>query len=165
MTGRAMTSSTTTTANDHAFLKRAVDLSFEHMRSGEGKPFGAVLVLEGRPIAEGWNSILASKDPTAHAEIMAVRRACKVLGTTDLGGATLYASGEPCPMCLGAMYLANVARCVYATTKEEATRIGNLTEMIYAEYPKKPSERALPCIHMPIAEASAAFDEWLAQAR
>jgi guanine deaminase len=154
-----------TEANDHAFLKRAVDLSFEHMRSGEGKPFGAVLVHEGRPIAEGWNSIFSSGDPTAHAEIMAVRRACKVLGTPDLSGTTLYASGEPCPMCLGAMYLARVARCVYATTKEEATRIGNLTEAIYAEYPKMPAERSLPCIHMPIKEAAAAFDEWLATAR
>jgi tRNA(Arg) A34 adenosine deaminase TadA len=153
-----------TEANDHAFLKRAVDLSFEHMRSGEGKPFGAVLVLDGRPLAEGWNSIFASNDPTAHAEIMAVRRACKVLNSADLSGATLYASGEPCPMCLGAMYLARVARCVYATTKEEATRIGNLTEAIYAEYPKRPADRTLPCIHMPIKEASAAFDEWLTRA-
>jgi guanine deaminase len=153
-----------TDATDHAFLKRAVDLSFEHMRSGEGKPFGAVVVLDGKPVAEGWNSIIASSDPTAHAEIMAVRRACKVVGSPDLAGATLYASGEPCPMCLGAMYLARISRCVYATTKEEATRIGNLSEAIYAEYPKKPDERALPCIHMPIKEASAAFDEWLSRA-
>lgn len=154
----------TTEASDHAFLKRAVDLSFEHMRSGEGKPFGAVVVLDGKPIAEGWNSIFASNDPTAHAEIMAVRRACKVLNSPDLSGATLYASGEPCPMCLGAMYFAKVSRCLYATTKEEATRIGNVTEALYLEYPKPPAERALPCIHVPIAEASAAFDEWLARA-
>jgi tRNA(Arg) A34 adenosine deaminase TadA len=150
---------------DHAFLKRAVDLSFAHMRSGEGKPFGAVLVLDGHIVAEGWNSIFASGDPTAHAEIMAVRRACKVLGRPDLSGSALYASGEPCPMCLGAMYLAKVERCVYATTKEEATRIGNITEAVYAEYPKPPAERSLPCIHQPLPEASRAFDEWLTRAR
>jgi guanine deaminase len=150
---------------DHAFLKRAVDLSFDHMRSGEGKPFGAVLVRDGKPVAEGWNSIYSSNDPTAHAELMAVRRACKVLGTADLGGTTLYASGEPCPMCLGAMYLAKVARCLYATTKEEAARIGNTTHLIYPEYTLPPAERSLPCVHVPIAEAQAAFDEFLAGAR
>lgn len=152
-------------SRDHAFLKRAVDLSFEHMRSGEGKPFGAVLVLDGRLVAEGWNSVIATKDPTAHAEMMAVRRACKVQGAADLAGSILYASGEPCPMCLGAMYLANVSRCLYATTREEATRIGNITEAVYREYPRPPAERTLPCIHMPIAEASAAFDEWLSHER
>ncbi len=150
---------------DRAFLKRAVDLSYDHMRSGEGKPFGAVLVLDGKPIAEGWNSVFASKDPTAHAEIMAIRRACKVLGVADLSGATLYASGEPCPMCLGAMYLARVARCFYATTRAEATRIGNVTEAIYAEFAKPEAERAITCTHVPIPEASAAFDEWLSRAR
>ena len=91
--------------------------------------------------AYGGNAILATNDPTAHAEIMAVRRACEAVGSADLTGATLYASGEPCPMCLGAMFLAKVSRCLYATTKEEATRIGNMTEAIYAEYPKPPARR------------------------
>ncbi|MHB2167850.1 nucleoside deaminase [Alsobacter sp. R-9] len=150
---------------DRAHLKRAVDLSVAHMRSGEGKPFGAVLVRDGKVLGEGWNSILTSRDPTAHAEIMAVRRACEAIGSADLTGATLYASGEPCPMCLGAMFLARVSRCFYATTKEEATRIGNLTEAIYAEYPRPPAERSMPCIHVPMPEASQAFDEWLARAR
>jgi guanine deaminase len=150
---------------DRAFLKRAVDISFEHMRSGEGKPFGAVLVLDGKPVAEGWNSIFSSKDPTAHAELMAIKRACKILGSADLSGSVLYASGEPCPMCLGAMYMARVSRCVYATTKEEATRIGNMTEAIYAEYLKPQEQRAPPCVHMPLPEASVAFDEWLSKAR
>jgi guanine deaminase len=149
---------------DHAFLKRAVDLSYDHMRSGEGKPFGAVLVHDGRIVGEGWNAVFASGDPTAHAEIMAVRRGCKILGRADLSGSVLYASGEPCPMCLGAMFLARVERCVYATTKEEATRIGNLTEAIYAQYSKPPAERSLPCVHRPMPEASAAFDEWLSRA-
>lgn len=154
----------TVEAADRTFLKRAVDLSYDHMRSGEGKPFGAVLVLDGKLVAEGWNSIFASKDPTAHAELMAIRRACKVLGTADLSGATLYASGEPCPMCLGAMYMARVARCFYATTVSEANRIGNVSEAVYAEYAKAPAERALPCVHVPMPEASAAFDEWLTRA-
>jgi guanine deaminase len=152
-------------SSDHGFLKRAVDISYDHMRSGEGRPFGAILVMKGKPVAEGWNSIFASKDPTAHAELMAIRRACKVLGHGDLTGSTLYASGEPCPMCLGAMYLAGVSRCVYATTRQEASRIGAQTEVIYDEYLKPEAERASPCIHVPMPEASAAFDEWLAKAR
>lgn len=152
-------------SKDRGFLKRAVDIAFEHMRSGEGRPFGAVLVLNGKPVAEGWNSVFASRDPTAHAELMAIRRACKVLGHGDLSGSVLYASGEPCPMCLGAMFLAGVSRCYYATTRQEASRIGAQTEAIYAEYLKEnPEERAIPCIHAPMAEASAAFDEWLAKA-
>ena len=124
-----------------------------------------MLVLDGKPVAEGWNSIFSSKDPTAHAELMAIKRACKVLGSADLSGSVLYASGEPCPMCLGAMYMARVSRCFYATTKEEATRIGNMTEAIYAEYPKPPDQRAIPCVHVPLPEASVAFDEWLSKAR
>ena len=130
-------------SGDRAFLKRAVDISFEHMRSGEGKPFGAVLVLDGKPVAEGWNSIFSSKDATAHAELMAIKRACKILGSADLSGSVLYASGEPCPMCLGAMYMARVSRCFYATTKEEATRIGNMTEAIYARI----SQATGPAVH------------------
>jgi guanine deaminase len=158
-----MTMSTTTDEDDMAYLRRAVDLSFAQMRAGAGKPFGAVLVRDGAVLGEGWNAIVATNDPTAHAEIMAVRRACEAVGSADLTGATLYASGEPCPMCLGAMFLARVSRCLYATTKEEATRIGNMTEAIYAEYPKPPAQRSLPCIHVPMEEASRAFDEWLAR--
>ncbi len=154
---------TMTDEDDLAFLRRAVDLSVAQMRSGAGKPFGAVVVRDGKVLGEGGNAILATNDPTAHAEIMAVRRACEAVGSADLTGATLYASGEPCPMCLGAMYLAKVSRCLYATTKEEATRIGNMTEAIYAEYPKPPARRSLPCIHVPMEEASRAFDEWLAR--
>ena len=154
-----------TDTTDHAFLKRAVDLSYDHMRSGEGKPFGAVVVLDGRNVGEGWNAIFAQKDPTAHAELMAIRRALKATGRSDLDGAVLYASGEPCPMCLGAMYFTKVSRCVYATTRSEATRIGNITEAVYEEYPLPPAQRSLPCIHQPMPEASAAFDEWLARAR
>lgn len=148
---------------DLAFLARAVELSWTHMQAGAGKPFGAVLVRDGVVVGEGWNAILATGDPTAHAEIMAVRRACEAVASPDLTGSTLYASGEPCPMCLGAMFLARVSRCLYATTKEEATRIGNLTEAIYAEYPRPPAARSLPCIHVPMARASQAFDAWLAR--
>jgi tRNA(Arg) A34 adenosine deaminase TadA len=152
-----------TGADDLAFLSRAVELSWDHMLAGEGKPFGAVLVRDGVVLGEGWNAIVSTGDPTAHAEIMAVRRACEAVGSPDLTGSTLYASGEPCPMCLGAMFLARVSRCLYATPKEEATRIGNLTEAIYAEYPRPPAARSLPCIHVPLARASQAFDAWLAR--
>lgn len=151
-------------SSDHGFLKRAVDIAYDHMRSGEGKPFGAVLVLNGKPLAEGWNSVFASKDMTAHAELMAIRRASKVLGHGDLSGSVLYASGEPCPMCMGAMYLAGVARCFYATTWEEAKAIGVQSEQIRAEYEKSPAERRIPSIHAPMPEASAAFEEWLSRA-
>ena len=119
-------------SRDRAFLKRAVDLSFEHMRSGEGKPFGAVLVLDGKPVAEGWNSIFSSQGCDGPCRTHGDQRACKIRQRRSLCGRVLYASGEPCPMCLGAMYMARVSRCFYATTKEEATRIGNMTEAIYA---------------------------------
>lgn len=155
----------TSDSADHAYLKRALDIAVDHMRSGEGKPFGAIVVRDGKPLAEGWNSVYASKDATAHAELMAIRRACKVAGSPDLSGSTVYASGEPCPMCLGAMYLANVERCVYATTKEDAVRIGGTLHLLYPEFALPPGERSLPCIHLPIAEAQAAFDEFLAAAR
>jgi guanine deaminase len=152
------------TPADLAHLNRAVAVAREHMRAGHGRPFGAVLVRDGEVLAEGWNATLATGDPTAHAEIMAVREACLKLGTPDLAGSVLYASGEPCPMCLGAMFLARVSRAVFATTVEEATRIGNASAAIYREYPKPPAERMLPATFHHLPEASALFDEWLARA-
>lgn len=154
----------TTAGSDLAFLKRAVDVAAEHMRAGHGKPFGAVLVRDGEVLAEGWNATIATGDPTSHAEIEAIRAACRKLGTSDLSGSVLYASGEPCPMCLGAMFLSRVSRAVYATTVDEATRIGNTSAAIYAEYPKPPAERSLPSAFHHLPEASALFDEWLARA-
>ncbi len=150
---------------DRAFLKRAVDLSFEHMRSGEGKPFGAVLVLDGKPVAEGWNSIFSSKDPDRPCRDDGHPAGLQGAGhapTSRARRSTPRASPARCAWARCTWRQAS-SRCLYATTKEEATRIGNMTEAIYAEYPKPPAQRALPCVHVPMPEASAAFDEWLSK--
>ena len=145
-------------SGDRAFLKRAVDISFEHMRSGEGKPFGAVLVLDGKPVAEGWNSIFSSKDPDGPCRDdgrAAAPARCWAAPISRARCSTLLASPARCASarCTSP----RVSRCFYATTKEEATRIGNMTEAIYAEYPKPPAAAGLPCVHVPMPEASVAL--------
>ena len=152
------------TPEDHRHLARAVALSREHMQAGEGGPFGAVIVHDGQMVAEGWNQVTSTNDPTAHAEVVAIRRACRTLGTFSLQGATLYASCEPCPMCLASAYWARVARIVYANTREDAAAIGFDDALIYDEIPKPPARRLVPMIHVPTAAAKAVFAEWLNKA-
>jgi len=106
--------------DDRLHLLRAVALAREHMEAGEGGPFGAVIVRHGQVLAEGWNQVTSSNDPTAHAEVVAIRRACLAVDTFALEGAVLYASCEPCPMCLAAAYWARLSRIVYASTRDEA---------------------------------------------
>jgi tRNA(Arg) A34 adenosine deaminase TadA len=151
---------TTLSADDHAHLARAVALSREHMERGEGGPFGAVIVRDGTVLAEGWNRVTSSNDPTAHAEVTAIRRACEALGTFSLPGATLYTSCEPCPMCLAAAYWARVSRIVFANTRQDAAAIGFDDQLLYDEIPKPVAARIVPTLHAPTAEARAVFEAW-----
>ncbi len=145
---------------DLAFIERAVALSREHMERGHGGPFGAVIVKAGAIIAEGWNEVTSTNDPTAHAEIVAIRRACARLGTFSLASATIYASCEPCPMCLAAVYWARLDRLVFAQTREQAAAIGFDDALIYDEVAKPLTHRLLPVRHLPLASADAAFRAW-----
>jgi guanine deaminase len=151
-------------AEDLAHLARAVALSRERMEANLGGPFGAVIVRDGRVLAEGWNEVTSSNDPTAHAEVVAIRRACQAVGNFSLAGATLYTSCEPCPMCLASAYWARISRIVYGNTRDEAAAIGFDDAFIYDEMPKAPSQRAIRMEHRPTADASAAFAAWMAKA-
>lgn len=146
-------------------MARAVALSREHMEKGAGGPFGAVITdSSGKIVAEGWNCVTSANDPTAHAEVVAIRRACEALGTFDLSGYRLYSSCEPCPMCLAATYWARISRLVYANTREAAAAIGFDDEFLYSEIPKPIAERAIPTEHRPSAEAADVFAAWAAKA-
>jgi len=149
---------------DEPHLARAVALSRERMEAGLGGPFGAVIVRDGRVLAEGWNEVTSANDPTAHAEVTAIRRACAAVGDFSLAGATLYTSCEPCPMCLASAYWARISRIVYANTRDEAAAIGFDDAFIYDEIPKAPSDRALSMVHAPREDAAAAFAAWMAKA-
>ena len=142
-------------------LARAVALSREHMDAGAGGPFGAVIAREGKVLAEGWNQVTSAHDPTAHAEIVAIRRACERAGDHALQGATLYTSCEPCPMCLAAAYWARLSRIVYANTRADAAAIGFDDALIYDEMPKDPKDRLVPMVHAPREDARATFAAWM----
>ena len=145
---------------DTLFMARAVELSRDNMRRGEGGPFGAVIVKDGQIIGEGWNRVTSSNDPTAHAEVVAIRRACEALGTFNLHGATLYTSCEPCPMCLASTYWASISRLVYANDRRDAAAIGFDDEFLYSEVTKPMAERAIPTVHLTSPDALAVFQEW-----
>ncbi len=148
---------------DHAaFMQRAIELSREGMRHGEGGPFGAVVVLDGEIVGEGCNHVIELNDPTAHAEISAIRQACSHRGDFSLEGATIYTSSEPCPMCLAAIYWARIDRVYYANTASEAAAIGFDDAFLYDQFRLPSEHRELPCEHLPSAEARAVFAEWAA---
>src|SRR5215212_2326369 len=155
---------TTLTPDDQAHLARAIALSREHMHRGEGGPFGAVIVRDGRVLAEGWNRVTSTNDPTAHAEVTAIRRACEAVGDFTLPGATLYTSCEPCPMCLASAYWARVSRIVFANTRADAAAIGFDDQLLYDEIPKPVTERLVPTIHAPSDDARSVFQAWDAKA-
>ena len=148
------------TETEQAFLKRAIELSRKGMLSGQGGPFGCVIVKENEVISEGYNLVTASNDPTAHAEIVAIRTACKKLRTFQLTGCDIYTSCEPCPMCFGAIYWARPRRVIYANTKKDAAAISFDDKFIYDEMEVSPQERYIPFIHAPQADALAVFNEW-----
>jgi tRNA(Arg) A34 adenosine deaminase TadA len=146
--------------DDARFLRRAVDLSRERMRANLGGPFGAVIVRDGEVLAEGWNEVTSARDPTAHAEVVAIRRACVATDDFSLKGATIYASCEPCPMCLASIYWARIGRIVFANTRDQAAAIGFDDEFLYGEIPKPLTERSIPTIVLPLPEATQVFEEW-----
>ena len=119
--------------SEKAFMRRAAALALEKMRANSGGPFGAVIVRNDTIIAEGWNEVTSSNDPTAHAEIVAIRRACTLLGAFNLPDCDIYTSCEPCPMCLGAIYWARLRRVYYANTRADASQIGFDDGFIYSE--------------------------------
>jgi len=142
------------------FLGRAVELSKHGMESGQGGPFGCVIVKNGQIIGEGNNRVTSSNDPTAHAEVVAIREACKKLGTYQLDGCDIYTSCEPCPMCLGAIYWARPRKVIYANTREEAAAIEFDDDFIYGEINASMSDRKIPFIHVPDVGAKAVFKAW-----
>jgi tRNA(Arg) A34 adenosine deaminase TadA len=149
--------------SDEAFMRHAIALSRRGMEGGSGGPFGAVVVMEGRVVAEGWNQVTSTNDPTAHAEVVAIRRACTALGRFDLRGATLYTSCEPCPMCLAASYWARLDRVLYGNARDEAAAIGFDDEWLYREVPKPVAARSLPMRRLLAAEALEVFRDWTAK--
>ena len=145
---------------EREFMRHAVRLSAERMREGAGGPLGAVIVKDGKVIAEGWNKVTSSNDPTAHAEVVAIRQACEAVNSFSLEGCEIYASCEPCPMCLAAIYWARIDRIFFANTRQEAAAIGFDDEFLYDEIPKTIEERSIPTEHIALAEAKAVFAEW-----
>ncbi len=146
---------------DYDFLQRAIDLSRKSLEESPGGPFGAVIVKNGQIIAEGWNEVTSTADPTAHAEMQAIRKAGRVLGDFNLAGTTIYSSCEPCPMCLAAIYWARIDKVVYANTRSDAAAIGFDDALIYDELSKNQSERKLICLHKPIQNAKEVFEAWV----
>jgi guanine deaminase len=144
----------------NAFMARAIELSIENVRSGRGGPFGAVVVKDGNVVAEGVNQVTATNDPTAHAEVLAIRLACRKLGSFELRGCDIYASCEPCPMCLGAIYWARIAKIYFGSLAEDAAKFGFDDSTIYAELTQPPLQREIPMIRMMREEAMAAFRAW-----
>jgi len=148
------------TEQEQSFLERAIELSHEGMRQQQGGPFGCVVVKDGKIIGEGCNQVTQSNDPTAHAEVVAIRNACKTLNNFQLTGCDVYTSCEPCPMCLGAIYWARPARVIFANTKSDAAAINFDDQFIYDEIEKPGDDRSIPFIHYPMQKALDVFNEW-----
>jgi len=145
------------------FMREAIRISVEKMRDGLGGPFGAVVVKENRIIARGWNQVTSANDPTAHAEIVVVREACRQLGGFRLPGCELYSSCEPCPMCLGAIYWARLDRLFFAATRQDAAEAGFDDEWLYREIPLPVAQRRLPTRQLLREAALDAFAQWKAK--
>ena len=144
------------------FLRRAIELATQNVLTGRGGPFGAVIVRNGEIVGEGANSVTATNDATAHAEVTAIRAACSALNTFTLHGCELYTSCEPCPMCLSASYWARLDRVYYACSAEDAARAGFDDAFLYAEFRKDHAERTLPVTQLLRDEAWASFAAWIA---
>ena len=141
-------------------MREAIRLAEEGMHCGNGGPFGCVIVRQGKVVGRGNNCVLATNDPTAHAEITAIREACARLQTFQLSDCELYTSCEPCPMCLAAIYWARLARIHYASTREDAARIGFDDDHIYREFAVPIERREIPMVRLLPEEAAAAFAAW-----
>lgn len=142
------------------FMRLAIQLSIENVESGKGGPFAAVIVKDGEILATGVNEVTFSNDPTAHAEVVAIRKACEKLNTYRLDGCEIYCSCEPCPMCLGAIYWARPSKIFYANTKEDAAAIEFDDHFIYKEMELPLEKRNLPAVQLLRDEALEAFEKW-----
>lgn len=147
---------------DDLFLARALELAQQGSERNEGGPFGAVIVHEGKIIGEGWNRVVVSRDPTAHAEIGAIRTACAALGSFHLAGCTLYTSSEPCPMCLSAAYWARIGRIVFANSRAEAAAIGFCDDALYSELNRNLTARSVVMEHHPMPDCLLPMQRWAA---
>jgi len=148
------------TARDLAFLHMAIELAAQHMRARDGGPFGAVIARGADILARGWNQVPSTNDPTAHAEITAIRAATAAVGSPQLPGCVLFTSCEPCPMCLGAAYWARLERIVFAATRADAGEAGFLDAHIYEELARPLQARTMPMQEALREEAVAIFSEW-----
>ena len=142
------------------FMREAIRLSIRMMRRGQGGPFGAVVVRKGRIVGRGWNQVTSANDPTAHAEVVAIREACRRLKTFQLDDCDLYTSCEPCPMCLSAIYWARFRRVFYGNTRRDAARINFDDDFLYREVALPMRKRTLRMKQLLRNEALAAFAEW-----
>ena len=145
------------------FLKRAIELAVENARSGSGGPFGAVVVKDGAILAEGVNQVTSSNDPTAHAEIVAIRKACRKLGSFQIEDCEIYTSCEPCPMCLGAIYWARPREVWFGATRRDAARAGFDDDLLYRQLRRPPGRRRIPMRGRMRRQALRAFEEWEAR--
>ncbi len=150
------------TSTDKRFMQQAIDLSIENVANGGG-PFGAVIVRDGEVVATGVNRVTANNDPTAHAEVSAIRAACQKEGSFKLEGCTIYTSCEPCPMCLSAIYLAGLSRICFANTKKDAENINFGDKFIYEEIERPIDKRTIPTEQFMRDEALKAFRDWEAK--
>ena len=144
---------------DKRFMREAIRLADESVENGGG-PFGAVIVKDGEIIARGANSVTIEHDPTAHAEVKAIRQACEIMGTHSLEGCSIYTSCEPCPMCLGAIYWAGISRIFYGNTRKDAAEIGFADDFIYDELANPLERRKLPIVALLRDEALHTFRLW-----
>ncbi len=142
------------------FMQRAIELSRINMQSNQGGPFGAVIVRDGKIVGEGWNKVTSANDPTAHAEVEAIRDACKKLSTFELRDCEIYTSCEPCPMCLAAIYWARIDLIFYGNTREDAASIKFDDDFLYQEIVKPMAQRTIPIKPLMRDEALQVFKEW-----
>ncbi|MGD7035522.1 nucleoside deaminase [Methylotuvimicrobium buryatense] len=150
--------------NTHSdYLQQAIDLAAENVESGQGGPYGALIVKEGKIIAASGNQVTGRLDPTAHAEVMAIRMACQTLNDYQLTGCTLYTSCEPCPMCLGAIYWARLDKVYYACSREDAAAAGFDDSFIYDEIPLPPDERSIAMLNLKQGNDLKPFELWNAK--
>ncbi|MBK6749047.1 MAG: nucleoside deaminase [Pyrinomonadaceae bacterium] len=152
------------TDKDAQFMKRAIELARAGMDNNDGGPFGCVVVKDGKVVGEGNNRVTSTNDPTAHAEVVAIREACRTLNTFQLDGCSIYTSCEPCPMCLGAIYWARPSQVFYACTREDAAAVGFDDDFIYDEVSLPNQDRERVMINLLRDEGVALFQAWDAKA-
>ncbi len=145
---------------DEKFMRRAVELAQQGIERNAGGPFGAVVVKDGEIVGEAFNQVTSTNDPTAHAEVVAIRNACQKLNSFQLDGCILYTSCEPCPMCLGAIYWARPAQVFYAATREDAAEVGFDDEFIYEEIEKNFEHRQMKLVNLLRDAGVKVFENW-----